>query len=355
MAESPDLPGGEPEAENRPLGAAARDVLLQRFFGDRAVAPQDAWTELYRLFLWCDRRTGIAHCYESDKSQPGRPWYVRSMAFHCWVAEQLMVPPAELGGHVDWMFRQALPRLAQVTADQRRRRLAELPHQRSLFAEVTLPEPGQDPELREILSRFAERAGATRAEDENLLRAAVEEVNAYLEWGQKRQNLLGEGFEDALAEIMRRLEGQRPRSVASRRVLHELPGFREPPHGEKPRRVDLGIEASDGRRVLVTAKWSVRADREEQFGIDFDSYARMESSGQDFDFVLVTNEFDAARLKSACSRRHAGRRLFDQVVHVCPDAVLIAYGGSQRGAARELPGHIDSGRITSLAAWLQSL
>src|SRR5205807_337461 len=91
-------------------------------------------------------------------------------------------------------------------------------------------------------------------------------------------------------------------TVRARPLLHELPGFRAPPRGEKARRVDLAVVAGD-RRVLVTAKWSVRADREEQFGVDFETYARLEDSGRDFEFVLVTNEFDAARLAAACERR----------------------------------------------------
>ena len=35
-------------------------------------------------------------------------------------------------------------------------------------------------------------------------------------------------------------------------------------------------------RTLVTAKWSVRADREEQFMRDFQAYERLESAGRDF-------------------------------------------------------------------------
>jgi hypothetical protein len=48
-------------------------------------------------------------------------------------------------------------------------------------------------------------------------------------------------------------------------------------------------------RTLVTAKWSIRADREEQFMSDFQTYERLESAGEDFAYLLITNEFDAAR------------------------------------------------------------
>jgi hypothetical protein len=41
---------------------------------------------------------------------------------------------------------------------------------------------------------------------------------------------------------------------------------------------------------------------------DFQTYERLESMGEDFAYVLVTNEFDAARLRAACERRRQMRR-----------------------------------------------
>lgn len=328
--------------------------MLAEFFGDLTVPAADAWKALYRLLLWTDRATGLAHCYESDKSQPGRRWYARTMAFHVWVADQLGVPPRLLGDHIDWLFRQALARLSLREQQQRAERAAAAAAQRSVYGADDIPEPGFDPELRDIFQQLVDTAGGSNLSEEAQL-LATEAVAALAAAENKRKNLLGEGFEDALAEVMRRLPGSGSHLVESRKLLHELPGFREPPRGEKPRRVDLGIVTAEGRRVLVSAKWSVRADREEQFGVDFDSYARMEASGDAFDFVLVTNEFDGARLMSACHRRTLGRPLFDAVVHVCPDAVLAAYGDSARGAAAELPELVDSRRILSLADWLTTL
>jgi hypothetical protein len=56
-----------------------------------------------------------------------------------------------------------------------------------------------------------------------------------------------------------------------------------------------GLILVGAARTFVTAKWSVRADREEQFMGDFQAYERLESAGPDFGYVLITNEFDAAR------------------------------------------------------------
>ena len=68
----------------------------------------NAWQHVYRLLLWIDRTTGLAHCYESDKAQPGRPWYARSLAFHDWVSTEFHVAPANLADDIDWLFREAV-------------------------------------------------------------------------------------------------------------------------------------------------------------------------------------------------------------------------------------------------------
>lgn len=119
--------------------------------------------------------------------------------------------------------------------------------------------------------------------------------------------------------------------------------------------MDLAIVSAQHRRILVSAKWSIRADREEQFGVDFDAYARLEDAGRDFDFVLITNEFDAARLTAACDRRTHNAALFSAVVHVNPLGPMSAYGKELRRSAGRLAELVESGRLTSLDMWLRSL
>jgi hypothetical protein len=187
------------------------------------------------------------------------------------------------------------------------------------------------------------------------LRRLTQRIRTYFSQENKRKNLVGEGFEDVLAALLQRVPGASALQVAARPLLHSLPGFRPPPGVEKPRKVDLTILAQGQRRILVSAKWSIRADREEQFGVDFDAYARLEDAGRDFDFVLVTNEFDAARLTAACDRRRANAALFTAVVHVNPQGPLAAYGPDLRRSAKRLGEHVESGRLTSLEAWLSSL
>src|SRR5207249_940666 len=165
---------------------------------------------------------------------------------------------------------------------------------------------------------------------------------------------VGEGFEDVIAAVMRRLPSGRSVQVRTRVVLHDLPGFHASPPTEKVKKVDLAL-VGERIRALVTAKWSVRADREEQFMSDFQAYERLESAGQDFGYVLITNEFDAARLRAACERRRQNAPLFTQVVHISPAAVEVVYrdGGSE--GATVVRTHIASGRLMSLQAWLETV
>src|SRR5579863_4849824 len=124
MAETDDATSPAPIHRDvviaRAFGAENRSRLLDRYFdaaGD--VDPSNAWQHIYRLLLWIDRTTALAHCYESDKAQPGRVWYARSLAFHDWVSQALEVPPAALGENIDWLFREAVKDLATRAIEAR--------------------------------------------------------------------------------------------------------------------------------------------------------------------------------------------------------------------------------------------
>jgi hypothetical protein len=183
----------------------------------------------------------------------------------------------------------------------------------------------------------------------------TQQVQTYIGQENKRKNLVGEGFEDVLAALISRVHPSQNLRIEARALLHTLPGFRPPRGNEKTRKVDVAVIRGQERRILVSAKWSVRADREEQFGTDHDTYARLEDAGQDFEFVLITNEYDAARLVAACDLRGQNANIFASVVHVNPLGPLAAYGTELRRSAKRLGEHVESGRLTSLESWLASL
>jgi hypothetical protein len=339
------------DAVARAFGAENRARLLTRYFDAvGAVTAANAWQHVYRLLLWIDRTTALAHCYESDKAQPGRAWYARSLAFHAWVSEALGTSPAELGEKIDWLFREAVKDLAgkAVTA-----RAAAYAQQRTPYEGLGFPQPGEDPELVGIIKEVLEGHLQSQPSDEEY-RNLTRRISVYLSQENKRRNLVGEGFEDVIASVVRRMPFSNGMDVRNRALLHDLPGFHPPPPNEKAKRVDLALLAAD-QRILLSAKWSIRADREEQFRSDFEAYARLESAGRDFGYTLITNEFDAARLKAACESRRQNAPLFAQVVHINPQAVLAAYGASDRGATSVVRTHIDSGRLMSLQSWLELL
>ncbi len=179
-------------------------------------------------------------------------------------------------------------------------------------------------------------------------------IHTHLSEENKRKNLVGEGFEDVIAAVLVRLHFNIPLAVRTRIPLHDLPGFHEPAPNEKIKKVDLGL-IKGTFRTLVTAKWSIRADREEQFMSDFQAYERLESAGEDFAYVLITNEFDAARLRAACERRRQNAPLFTHVVHINPAAVNIVYRDAQSAGSTAVREHIEKGRLISLSRWLSLL
>jgi len=165
-----------------------------------------------------------------------------------------------------------------------------------------------------------------------------------------------------LAEVVRRTCNDNRVQVQPRKILQEIPGFANARRGDKPNKVDLAI-VRPAIRTLVTAKWSVRADREKQFITDYTEYQQAESNNQPFEYVFVTNEFDPARLMRACDKLSGNSRMFAHVVHINTAAVLATYGlvGStasndeQRDSMRQVLRHIEQHRLISLDEWLISM
>ena len=341
---------------DRPFGAESRAWMLDRYFADHAaITRETAWQHIYHLLLWIDRTTGLAHCYESDKSQPGRHWYVRSLAFHKWLSDGFGCTPRLLYREVDYLFREGTKILALAAVDQSEKRQLRAAEQVAPYVAFEMPKPGEDPELEaEIADLFEEHYGIRPLE--RIVSLAVTRVLAQSRLENKRKNLVGEGFEDSLAALIGRILGAQEWDITCRVHLHKVPGFREPPRHEKPRTVDLVLVHRPTKwRVLATVKWSIRADREEQFGVDYEAYVRNESSGEGFDFVLITNEFDAARLFSACNRRHQASQLFSSVIHINPEGLQTVHGKDAAASAKAVLQHIQTNRLTSLASWLSAL
>lgn len=134
------------------FGAKNRARLLNEYFaGCSSLTADEAWRHVYRLLLWIDQTTGLAHCYESDKCQPGKHWYPRSLAFHDWVANALKASPHQLVEEVDWLFRRATLDLAKHLLVNQARVIAKAKAQRTPYEGRGFPEPGEDRELISIV------------------------------------------------------------------------------------------------------------------------------------------------------------------------------------------------------------
>lgn len=349
------------DAVDRAFGVDNRRRILAEYFAEQSAGlhAENVWEHVYRLLLWVDPTIGLAHCYESDKCQPGKAWYSRSLRFHSWLGHSLAVPPLELHAQIDQMFRAALPDLASAEAGERAAAAAK---HLGEYPSGSMPEPGDDPELIEVLETVL---GLDLPGDVATQRSISSTIRGHLAIENKRKNLLGRGFEDTLAEVMTRLLPA-DWTVSTRVGLAEVPGFSV--RGSELERAEVDLAAWDarGRRVLVSSKWSVRADRERQFESDFDDYVKANSAGP-FDYVLVTNEFDAARLFSAATKVRGSGYLFDSVVHVQPQAVVEVYSDRLSSKPLEdwlqpagtkaayLPALLKHHRLQSLGAWLQEL
>lgn len=343
------------------FGAINRARLIDAYFAlqsEENITPSQAWAHVYRLLLWVDQTTGLGHCYESDKCQPGKRWYARSLSFHDWISTALGTTPGELAEKIDWLFLRAAEDLAAYVIRQAEKVTAKAEVQREPYHGRGFPRPGEDPELVAIIK---EALGSHIAQDPSpeVWESLVQRVRQYLALENKRKNLVGEGFEDVIAQVLQRTCRSEGMQVFTRRALHELPGFNRVRAGDKPNKVDVSV-ILPAMRILVTAKWSVRADREKQFITDFADYVSAESHRKPFEYVFVTNEFDPARLMRACEQLSGNALMFDHVVHISTDAIKATYGqlgdGKDEAASMQrVLKHIDEGRLISLEQWLDNL
>ena len=341
-----------PSRITAPFGAVNRQRLISQFLG---AAVSEPWQCVYQLLLWTDKTTGLAHCYESDKCQPGKPWHPRSLRFHDWLSGTLGATPRELADRIDWLFRHTADDYSRYAVQQYQTLLRRAQQQLAPFSGRDFPEPGEDPAIvgiiREVLGN---RLVNEPSVDE--WRTLTQRIRELIAVENKRKNLVGEGFEDVLSAVVRKFDVASALDVRARCLLSGVSGFANLRVGDKPTKIDLAIvRKRDEHRTIVTAKWSIRADRERQFSSEYADYVRAKSDIRPFDYVLLTNEFDPARLLRACEFSSGNAPMFARVVHISPDALRAVYGSAPEPTMKRVVDFIDSGRLLGLDAWLASL
>jgi hypothetical protein len=252
------------------------------------------------------------------------------------------------------MFREVISRVADEAVAERERLTQKAAAQVAGY-DREMPLPGDEPELRQIIEPLLPPDARSRPSDD-VIRDTLREVRTFIATENKRKNLLGRGFEDVLHGIVRRIDGApQPHAVGTQTPIEDIPGFRSPRSGDKSEKVDLWVSRANVRE-LVSAKWSVRSDREKQMRNDFLTYVACNERREPFRYVWITNEFDPARLVANATYTEANHYLFSSVVHVCPEALTVVHdleAPKLRRSAALLRNQLEAGRIVGLADWLR--
>jgi hypothetical protein len=177
---------------------------------------------------------------------------------------------------------------------------------------------------------------------------------------KKRQNVRGEGFEDTLQWLILQVAGVPTHQLRVRTRADALPGFKPPlnPTGkdrDKVPKPDLAVISHDKRLTLwlITAKWSLRQDRLDQFGQECAYYQGHRVQPTDVDFVLVTNEMDLARLRGVLNPPPGtGSFHFSRVYHLNLALVEHIHGPNFQ---TELGVYKQDKRLLSLSDLLEHL
>ena len=352
-----------------PFGRQSRTSILSRHFEQRPVSADRAWEFIYRELLWIDGSTGLAHLYESDKAQPGRSvWYDRTVLFTKLICKEFGDTPVEkLKGEIDGLFKECLERLIASTpsnesvseialamVDEGAVQLSESMVQEAARLSARVPGVVADADfVTETAKILASRLGTESNLAEDVAREIVGKARYYFNVGRKRQNVLGEGFEDLIELLVAKLTTVPADRLKLRRKVDELPGFSNAVGRDRVESPDLAIVVDGQTKMLANVKWSLRQDRQKQLGDELDCYADLQVQKDFPRYVLITNEYDPGRLinSNALTRRGAS---VSCIYHVNTE-FLSAVLSDQSKFRDDLQPLVQAGRLRSVSDFLKDL
>jgi hypothetical protein len=355
-----------------PFGATARGKLLRKHFNEAgAITPANAWMFIYRELLWIDGSTGLAHLYESDKAQPGRTWYGRTTVFTDMICERFgNISREELKEQLDKLFRACLEQLIKTKdASASEEEIVEvLTSVDSVLAitEKIVDAVEADEDLgytptayvpdadlvAEFATMLAMQANMAQSQAEVFARQLVARARFYFTVERKRQNILGEGFEDLLQMLMIQV-GQVPQSdIIVRQRANTLPGFQRQTTRERIETPDIAIVRNNRTELLASVKWSLRHDRQKQLSDELDCYVELLSQDHFPTYVLITNEYDPGRLVNTDGLARRGQKI-DHIYHINLELLLGALYNHER--SKDLKPLIQSARLRSVEDFLTDL
>jgi hypothetical protein len=354
-----------------PFGKDTRVRILKQHLAESGtLTAQDAWRFIYRELLWIDGSTGLAHLYESDKAQPGRPWYDRSVVFTDMLCDQFGgISRDELKLYIDRLFRACLEILIQGHAtegadEDLAETLTVLRTVRSEPSELKLNST-TDSE-REILTytpdislvmEFAallqQHTKIPQLEAESFARELVARARLYFTVERKRQNVLGEGFEDLLQLLVAKVSHVSDKYIRVRQRANHLPGFQSANSTrERIEAPDIAIVRDERTQLLASVKWSLRHDRQKQLSDELDCYADLLSQQAFPRYVLITNEYDPGRLVNTDGLSRRGQKV-DCIYHVSLELLMGALHDHER--IKDIRPLIATGRLRSIADFFKDM
>jgi hypothetical protein len=309
------------------FGADTRSKILRAYF-ERCgpVTPENAWVHVYKLLLWVEPGTNLAHVYDANHMRAGGTWHRRAQKFTEMLSREFATTPSMLGNNIDILFRGCVKVFREIEA-ARKNKSSEF-----LF------EDSDSHVESELISLIASELESAKISGE-LIMPLANKINFiahdFFSIGRKRANALGEGFEDILEILIHEAAGVPKDSIRLRESVYSLPGFRReppPPPGttRKPKhpKPDIAITLGEITHVIATAKWSVRQDRQTQYQAEYSSYIMNKVQSTQLLYYLITNEFDLARLRNTALSIPAGEGgfLFNRIFHINLDLVRATHG-----------------------------
>ncbi len=339
-------------AKDSPFGQGTRMRVLKHYFEHAGpVTEANAWEHVYRCLLWFNAGAGLAHIYDSNHMQRGGNFYERARRFTELLCAHWKINRKELPGKIDVLFKGCVEELRRRQAEKSSDATGE-DEEEEVDSEIESELTSAIQELLRSEGIDDERAGVVSEMIENLSRE-------FFTIGKKRQNALGEGFEDLLMILLQRVSHIPAARLALRSPVSKLPGFlKRPPlkEGEKKKREpssDIAIIDDNITHLITTAKWSIRQDRETQFQSEFSSFQMNKQQPTELRYALITNEFDIARLRNILRAKatSTGGYTFHTVYHVC----LPLLRETHREGFKEIEPWVGTETLKSLSDYLIEL
>jgi hypothetical protein len=336
-------------AKDTPFGQGTRLRVLKDYLAQAGeITEANAWEHVYRCLLWFDIGASLAHIYDSNHMQRGGTFHARAVRFTDLLCSHWNIKRNQLQQRLDVLFMGCVAEL--------KRREAEEPAETE---DTSLEEI--ESELTVAIKKILQDAGV-EGDRALALSGQIEEMSRdFFTIGNKRQNALGEGFEDLLMLLLRRVSHIPEKNFALRKPASELPGFfKEPPpaEGEKKSRKrqprpDIAIIDGHITPLITTAKWSIRQDRETQFQSEYSSYTRNKKQEAELRFALITNEFDLARLINVLKAKPGGDGgyIFHTVYHVSLPMLRDTHGDGFKA----IEPYVQIGSLKSLSDYLAEM